>query len=256
MTIADKLTLLANSKESLRVAMGLPESLPFSEYYKHVSTKPDVPVGDEHWDNVVALLHFDGEDGGVVFTEEKGNVLTKFGTPTTTTSNKMFGTSSAYLKSSDRLKLSGVGNTILDGVFTLEFFINPVSVSRTSYIMGTVGGNHFYILMKPVGGGIKLTVAGSLNIVATTNIGLNVFSHVSVSRDVNNDCRFFIDGVLQGSPSNNGHPFGDGSLWLSGNSSLVGDQPSEMYIDEFRITKGVARYTENFTPPTEPFPNQ
>lgn len=35
MTIADKLTLLASSKEALRVKLGLPKNLPLSEYYKH-----------------------------------------------------------------------------------------------------------------------------------------------------------------------------------------------------------------------------
>lgn len=47
-----------------------------------------------------------------------------------------------------------------------------------------------------------------------------------------------------------GTVFGIGSIYnTSSNFNFNG------YIDDFRVTKGVARYTTNFTPPTAPFPD-
>jgi hypothetical protein len=52
----------------------------------------------------------------------------------------------------------------------------------------------------------------------------------------------------------------DGNLVIASGLGSNGDpNPQDYfmgYIDEARITKGVARYTANFTPPTGPFPDQ
>lgn len=40
---------------------------------------------------------------------------------------------------------------------------------------------------------------------------------------------------------------------VGGNSEASGTYSMYGYLDDFRITKGLARYTTNFTPPTEPF---
>ena len=81
---------------------------------------------------------------------------------------------------------------------------------------------------------------------------LNAWNHIAVTRQGTN-WYGFINGALQMAQSGiSGSIFSDSSPLCfgadqNGNSSLPG------YIDQIRITKGVARYISAFTPPTAPF---
>jgi len=72
--------------------------------------------------------------------------------------------------------------------------------------------------------------------------------HVAVSR-ISNVQTLYLDGVAQGT-------FSNGTSWQIDH---IGTDPGgdhfAGYIDEFRMTDTVGRYTANFTPPTNPFPN-
>lgn len=85
------------------------------------------------------------------------------------------------------------------------------------------------------------------------------YYHIAVVRASGNTM-LFIDGVMQGLP------VADANAYFAANApaSLMGQFTSSLnsvadtavvgWQDEFRLTKGVARYTANFTPPAAAFP--
>ena len=68
--------------------------------------------------------------------------------------------------------------------------------------------------------------------------------------------RIFFDGVLKGSGSLVAQkPLAPGTGSVIGSS--INHYPAvNGALEEFRATVGVARYTENFTPPDKPFPDR
>jgi hypothetical protein len=82
------------------------------------------------------------------------------------------------------------------------------------------------------------------------NVPTGQWTHIAISRE-GSSWRVFIDGVLSYTSTLSG------SVVQSAARFFVGDDPGvpelNGYIDDMRITKGIARYTTTFTPPTAPF---
>jgi hypothetical protein len=94
-----------------------------------------------------------------------------------------------------------------------------------------------------------------ISLIATTTISQGTWHHVAVCRS-GTTTRLFLNGssVASGTLSNQNvnsdYPITIGRL---GYASFL--QEFNGYIDDLRITKGVARYTSNFTAPTSAFPD-
>jgi hypothetical protein len=90
----------------------------------------------------------------------------------------------------------------------------------------------------------------------TPNIG--EWYHVAVSR-VSGQIRLFINGIMQGLPVADANTYFAATATTAlmtqrDNGGAVANTGMLGWLDEFRLTKGVGRYTANFAPPTAAFP--
>jgi hypothetical protein len=96
--------------------------------------------------------------------------------------------------------------------------------------------------------------SGTVIVTGTTAISATTWTHFAVVRN-GSTITIYINGTAGGTATNSSFsddttaPFEIGAR--AGNGSI----PFTGYIDDLRITKGYARYTSNFTPPTAAFPN-
>jgi hypothetical protein len=99
-------------------------------------------------------------------------------------------------------------------------------------------------------------VAGAYQITTSTFIPLQTWHHVAVTR-AGNQTKMFLDGVQVGSTytDNNNYVGPPAGSWrpIVGLGGFSGANGFNGYMDEVRISKGIARWTANFTPPAAPY---
>lgn len=240
---------------------------------EEIGRPPDPYIG-----SVSLLLRANGADGGTVFSDSSPNNLsiTRFpsSTAVTSTSVKKFGTASMYVNGN----YNGGVTSPLNSLFNFE--AGDFTVEGWMYVVAGYAGNLAIMAFNGVEYGQYLgwsvwleTISGGNYTVATVRLGtsagsylqyqsavslpLNTWHHIAVSRNGTN-LRIFANGVQAGTT----HNVGSLSVYSPTNGSLgiggLGNQGAQSfngYIDEFRITKGVGRYTSNFTVQTEQFNN-
>lgn len=215
-------------------------------------------VGDPYWANVVSLLHFDGTDGSTTFTDVAGGYAwTGTGNAQIDTADSKFGGASLLLDGTgDFAESPNTADHSADADYTIECFIKSNSPSSTKLIATKRGASiaaEFQFLT--LGNKVYLDVfcsGGTLSIQGTTTVGSG-WRHVAATRS-GATWRIFLDGNLEASGTQSGSYLTNSEGMVIGRSSF-GSWDWDGWIDEFRITKGVARYTANFTPPSAPFPD-
>lgn len=216
-----------------------------------------VSAGDEHWDKVVALLHFDDD-----VIDESGRLWQKIGD--SSFGGGVFGSGLLLTRpnsNSNGLYSNGV---VLDSDFTIEFFINSSHTADEQCIVscykgfGSTGYTWEVFLEKTTGilhfyhhSG----TSGSDILISSNKIADGVVHHIAVTRD-GSMMRLFIDGNLHDSRVEFRKYTAEAPLCIGYQHGGGGRYPLKGMVDEFRITSGVARYTANFTPPDAPFPSE
>lgn len=195
-----------------------------------------------------------GTNAGI-FDSAAKNDLETVGNTQISTSVKKFGTGSIYFDGTgDWLTIPG-GNQFAFGTgdFTIECWINKPSAGNGPIIDARGSSSAAPYALYVDGSNYPYFYEGTVytSSIAITN---NQWNHVAVTR-ASGTLRIFVNGVQGFSGAVTGNLTAASLIYIGGQNF---SSPATMtgYIDDLRITKGVARYTANFTPPTAAFPDQ
>ena len=234
---------------------------------KTIPTAPNTP-------NSYTYVQTNFTNAGIIDHTMKHNLETQ-GNVRVRTDVKKYGTGSIYFDgASDELiqKASHLTMNFGTGQFTIEFWVLiPSGASTGNYQMfmstegsswsgGAIswythytGGSHLFpMFVADYSGGAPMLSAGS------TNLADGAWHHHAVVRGASGACAYFLDGTRKSNVTFTGN-VGSATRDAYFGSMGTGSRNAEMYLDDLRVTMGIARYDPtqtSVTIPTESFANR
>ena len=220
-------------------------------------------VGDDYYNSCSLLLHCDGINGSTTFTDNSPaprTVTATNGAAISTTQSKFGGASGFFDGTDDYLSIPTSNfNTFGTANFTVELFFRSNQNSRQycSFISDEGGISTGLTILLNIAsssdGKIGVWQTGCVAGLTSTNGGYNDnnWHHIAYVRN-GSIATIYVDGINQASTTVSGNPSTPAGAFIIGAAPGL-SRYYNGYIDELRITNGIARYTGNFTPSTTQF---
>ena len=210
------------------------------------------------------LLHMDGSGG--VCTDQLGNAVTLIGNATQSATQSEFGGKSLYLDGASSYASVAYSSDfeVGSGDFTIDMWFNVPNVSgykalfafyTDTHLGVQLSGNKLGYYVSSNGSSWDMLIAdnSSQNGYGTIAITPNVWHHFALVR-YGSQWFGYVDGQRDISVTVAGTVVSRNEAFTVGRWGWSGDHRYFTgYIDEFRISKGIARWIVPFTPPASPY---
>lgn len=216
-------------------------------------------IVDPYAEAVSLLAHCDGANNSTTITDSStfARTATVYDGAKISTAQSKFGGASMVLDGTNDYVDWADAEELRFGTgdFTVEFWVRLTALPATASGSGLIGkrsnsgntANAWCILLPTSGSGAlafqEITASGSTNNAFGGTLSTATWYHIAVSRS-GSTVRGYVDGVQQLSYSTTANFDGTGETLKVGRN---GSGYLNGYMEEIRITKGVARYTAAFT---------
>lgn len=232
---------------------------------------------DPYWNNVILMMHFDGASGSTNFTDEKWNIFTNSTTVNTiSTSKYKFWNGSVRSQNNGNNIMTTPHNAdfnFLNNNFTIEWWLHPTA-NTNGWIFGkrtNSSNEHSPITIQQMAGTTWPKISFFLSIsnatwdfsyTSSVEMVVNTWNHFAIVRE-GSSFYLFMNGQKYTATTSFASPLMSNTkaislVWVSlwGDSTWMDYQWYNGYMDEFRVTKWIARYTTWMTIPEYIYPNQ
>lgn len=215
--------------------------------------------GDIYYPSCSLLMHFSGSDNSTTFTDSSPNnftVTSNNGAKITSSISKFGSTSGFFDGTNDYVSTPNTVSNFGTDDFTIEcwFYKASTNTALISNCTAVSDSNYFVIDVVTANAIIQIRDNSSQAYAYGPAVTSNQWNHIAVTRN-SGTVRVFVNGV-SGTPVSITKSITSRSTIIGGFLYPGFEGYFYGYIDELRITKGLARYTGSFTTQSVEFPNQ